>query len=146
MQAAQELGLDVDVTTLGSPTRTVREASTAVGCEDGQIAKSIVFIADGEPLVCVASGAHRVDLDLLCEAIDCAEVRPASPEEVRAATGFSVGGVCPFGHDLPVVFDESLLDHDCVWAAGGDGNTVFKIDPRVLCDRIGARVARVAAE
>jgi prolyl-tRNA editing enzyme YbaK/EbsC (Cys-tRNA(Pro) deacylase) len=144
MDTARELGLDIDVTTLDSPTRTVQEAAGAVGCESGQIAKSIVFIADGEPVVCVTSGAHRVDVNLLCEAIDCAEARSATPDEVRVATGFPVGGVCPFGHDLPVVFDEALLEYDCIWAAGGDGNTVFKIDPRVLCARIGARVARVA--
>jgi prolyl-tRNA editing enzyme YbaK/EbsC (Cys-tRNA(Pro) deacylase) len=145
MDAARRLGLDVDVTTLDAPTRTVQEAAQSVGCENGQIAKSIVFVADGDPVVVVASGAHRVDLNLLCEAIDCAEARSASPDEVRVATGFPVGGVCPFGHELPVIFDEALLEYDCVWAAGGDGNTVFKVDPHVLCDRIGARVARVAA-
>jgi prolyl-tRNA editing enzyme YbaK/EbsC (Cys-tRNA(Pro) deacylase) len=145
MDTARRLGLDVDVTTLDAPTRTVQEAAQAVGCENGQIAKSIVFVADGDPVVVVASGAHRVDVNLLCEVIDCAEARSASPEEVRVATGFPVGGVCPFGHELPVILDEALLEYDCVWAAGGDGNTVFKVDPHVLRDRIGARVARVAA-
>jgi prolyl-tRNA editing enzyme YbaK/EbsC (Cys-tRNA(Pro) deacylase) len=95
--------------------------------------------------MCVTSGAHRVDLDLLCDALDCAEARPASPDEVRVATGFPVGGVCPFGHDLPVVFDSTLLDYECVWAAGGDGNTIFKVDPKLLCERISATVAAVAA-
>ena len=145
LKAARELGLDVTVEPLPERTRTVQEAARAVDCEEGQIAKSIVFIADGEPVVCVASGAHRVDLDQLSAALDCAEVRQASPNEVRAATGFSVGGVPPFAHDLPVIFDAALLRYDTVWAAGGDGNTVFEIDPRTLSERIGARIAEVGS-
>ena len=145
MNAARALDLDVNVTTLAAPTHTVGQAAAAVGCEEGQIAKSLVFVADGEPVVCVASGAHRVDLDRLCEVVDSAEARPASPDEVRAATGFPVGGVPPFGHGLPVVLDEALLEHERVWAAGGDGNTVFEVDPRRLADCTGAVVAAVGA-
>jgi len=141
---ARELGLDVHVRTLEAPTRTVDEAAVAVGCEAARIAKSIVFVADGEPVLCVASGAHRIDLDRLCDVLDCAEARPATPDEVRAATGFPVGGVAPFGHDLPVVMDETLLGHESVWAAGGDGNSLFEVDPRALADCTGARVASVA--
>jgi prolyl-tRNA editing enzyme YbaK/EbsC (Cys-tRNA(Pro) deacylase) len=76
--------------------------------------------------------------------LDCAEARQAQPDEVRAATGFPVGGVPPVAHDLPVVLDEALLAHDRVWAAGGDGNSLFEVDPRVLAERIGARVARLS--
>lgn len=141
---ARELGLDVHVRTLDAPTRTVDEAAVAVGCDAARIAKSIVFVADGEPVMCVASGAHRIDLDRLCDVLDCAEARPATPGEVRAATGFPVGGVAPFGHDLPVVMDETLLGHESIWAAGGDGNSLFEVDPRALADCTGARVAPVA--
>lgn len=141
--AARELGLDVNVRALERPTRTVQEAADAVGCAPACIAKSVVFVADGEPVLCVASGAHRVDLDRLCDALDCAEIRQASPDEVRAATGFAVGGVPPFGHDLPVVFDESLLSHDRVWAAGGDGNSLFEVDPHALARGTRATVARI---
>ena len=144
MTTARELGLDVNVTTLEAPTRTVKEAAAAVGCSEPQIAKSIVFVSDGEPVVVIASGAHKVDLDKLCDVLDCAEVRPATPDEVRAATGFPVGGVPPVAHDLPVVFDESLLGYDCVWAAGGDGNTVFRVDPKRLAECTGGRVAAIA--
>jgi prolyl-tRNA editing enzyme YbaK/EbsC (Cys-tRNA(Pro) deacylase) len=144
IQAARELGLEVDVTTLEEPTRTVPEAAAAVGCNAAEIAKSIVFVADGEPVLAIASGAHRVDLEQLCLALDCAEIRQAAPDEVRAATGFPVGGVPPFGHALPVVLDEELLRHDRVWAAGGDGNTLFEVDPRKLADRVGARIASIA--
>src|SRR5215210_1763673 len=100
-EAARALGLDVEVRTLDKSTRTVHEAAVAVGCEDGEIAKSLVFIADGDPVVVVASGSHRVDTDLVAELLDVAEVRQASAEEVRAATGFPIGGVPPFGHGLP---------------------------------------------
>ena len=141
---ARELGLDVEVTTLDRPTRTVQEAATAVGCDAGEIAKSIVFVCDGEPVLVIASGAHRVDTDKVAEVLDCAEIRQASSDEVRSSTGFSVGGVAPFGHDLPVVLDESLLKYDHVWAAGGDGNTLFCVEPNKLVACIHARVADVA--
>ena len=140
MDAARSLGLEVEVTTLESSTRTVQEAARAVGCDPGAIAKSLVFIADGEPVLAVVSGAHRVDLNKLCLLLDCAEARQASPDEVRASCGYSVGGVPPFGHDLPVLFDEALLRHEHVWAAGGDGNTLFQIRPHRLAESIGATV------
>ncbi|MEA2374560.1 MAG: hypothetical protein QOD53_1023 [Thermoleophilaceae bacterium] len=145
-QAARELKLDVQIKTLDTPTRTVAEAAEALGVEAGQIAKSIVFAADGEPIVCVASGGHRVDIDTLAEVFDCAQVRQAAPDQVRAATGFPVGGVPPFGHGLPIVMDEALLDYDVVYAAGGDGNTLFEIDPRKLAEATGARLIAVGAK
>jgi prolyl-tRNA editing enzyme YbaK/EbsC (Cys-tRNA(Pro) deacylase) len=144
IQGARELGLDVHVQRLEESTRTVSDAARAVGCDEGEIAKSIVFVADGEPVVCVASGAHRIDVDKLAEALDVAEIRPAAADEVRAATGFAVGGVPPFGHGLPVVLDESLLEHDFVWAAGGDGHSLFAVDPRRLADCVSASVAPIA--
>ena len=142
---ARELGLEVEVTTLDRPTRTVQEAASAVGCNEAEIAKSLVFIGDGEPVLVIASGAHRVDMDKVADVLDCAEIRQATPDEVRVATGFSVGGVAPFGHDLPVVLDETLLQYEHVWAAGGDGNTLFSVEPHKLADCIHARVAAVGA-
>ena len=143
---ARELGLDVEVTTLERPTRTVQEAASAVGCQAGEIAKSIVFVCDGDPVLVIASGAHRVDMDKVADLLDCAEIRQATPDEVRVSTGFTVGGVAPFGHDLPVVLDRTLLDYDQVWAAGGDGNTLFSVEPHKLADCIRAQVADVAAD
>jgi prolyl-tRNA editing enzyme YbaK/EbsC (Cys-tRNA(Pro) deacylase) len=145
IHSAQELGLKVDVRRLEASTGTVGDAAAAVGCGAAEIAKSIVFVADGDPLLCIAAGDHRIDLPKLCDAVDCAEVRQAAPEEVRAATGFPVGGVPPFGHGLPVVFDRSLLDHERVWAAGGDGHSLFEVDPHKLVDCTAATVADVAA-
>jgi prolyl-tRNA editing enzyme YbaK/EbsC (Cys-tRNA(Pro) deacylase) len=143
---ARELGLDVDIKTLERPTRTVQEAATAVGCPAAAIAKSLVLVADGDPVLVVASGAHRVDMDKVADLRDAAEVRQASPDEVRVSTGFSVGGVAPFGHDLPVILDETLLEYDHVWAAGGDGNTLFSVEPHKLADCIRAQVADVAQD
>ena len=140
---ARELGLHVNVQTLDRSTATAQEAAGAVGCEEAQIAKSLVFLADGEAVLCIASGAHRVDRSRLAEVLDVAEVRQASPDQVRAATGFAVGGVPPICHGLTVVLDEALLDHDQVWAAAGDGHSLFAVDPRELVRCTGATVAAV---
>src|SRR3954454_13811190 len=142
-EAARELGLDVELKTLDDSTATVAQAAAALGVEQGQIAKSIVFVMDGEPVVVVASGRHRIDYDRVCEALDCAEGRMASADEVRAATGFPIGGVPPIGHGLPVVFDSALLDYELIYAAGGDSNTLFEVGPRALAGSVHALVAAV---
>jgi prolyl-tRNA editing enzyme YbaK/EbsC (Cys-tRNA(Pro) deacylase) len=144
--SARSLGLALNVQRLEDSTRTVSDAAVAVGCDEAEIAKSIVFVADGEPVVCVAAGHHRIDTDRLAETLDCAEVRQAAAAEVRAATGFAVGGVPPFGHDLPVILDEELLRHDCVWAAAGDPHSLFAVDPRELARCTRARVAPVGVD
>jgi prolyl-tRNA editing enzyme YbaK/EbsC (Cys-tRNA(Pro) deacylase) len=140
---ARDLGIALRVQRLESSTRTVKDAAAAVGADESEIAKAIVFVADGDPVLCIASGKHRIDTDKLAEALDVAEVRQADAQEVRAATGFAIGGVPPFGHDLPVIFDEELLRHDRVWAAAGDPHSLFEVDPRELRDCIGASVADV---
>src|SRR3954469_42309 len=142
-EAARELGLQLELKTLTNSTATVAEAAAAVGVDVGQIAKSIVFVMDGEPGMVVASGRHRIDPVKVCEALDCAEGRQASPDEVRAATGFAIGGVPPIGHGLPVVFDTALLEYAVVYAAGGDGNTLFEVAPRELASCVHALVAPV---
>ena len=142
-EAARDLGLDVELKTLDESTATVQQAATALGVEPGQIAKSIVFVMDGEPVLVVASGRHRIDQVKVCEALDCADGRQASAEEVRAATGFAIGGVPPIGHGLPVVFDAALLDYERIYAAGGDGNTLFAVAPRQLAGSVRALVAQV---
>jgi prolyl-tRNA editing enzyme YbaK/EbsC (Cys-tRNA(Pro) deacylase) len=144
INSARELGLDVKVQRLDASTATADAAAVAVGCDKAQIAKSLVFIADGDPVLCIASGSHRVDVSKLCDALDCAECRQATADEVRAATGFAVGGVPPFGHGLPVVIDETLLDHEQVWAAGGDGHSLFQVEPQRLVECVGATVAPIA--
>ena len=145
IQAARDLGLEVEVRTLDAPTRTVAEAAAAVGADEAQIAKTLVFVADGDPVIVVASGAHRVDTDLLADVFDVAQIRQASGEEVRVATGYPIGGVSPLGCHLPIAFDETLLGYDRVFAAGGDGNTLFEVNPRTLADALNARVVQVVA-
>jgi prolyl-tRNA editing enzyme YbaK/EbsC (Cys-tRNA(Pro) deacylase) len=141
IRSAEALGLDVSVQRLDSSTRTVKEAAEAVGCQEAEIAKAIVFVCDGDPVVCVASGKHRIDVDKVAETLDCAEVRQAAPDEVRAATGYAIGGVPPFGHDLPVILDSALLAHERVWAAAGDPHSLFQVDPRRLAECCEATVA-----
>jgi prolyl-tRNA editing enzyme YbaK/EbsC (Cys-tRNA(Pro) deacylase) len=131
---------------LAESTRTVRDAAVAVGCDEAEIAKSIVFVADGDPVLCVASGRHRIDPDKVADALDVAVVRQAAADEVRAATGFAIGGVPPFGHDLPVLVDEALLEHERVWAAAGDPHSLFAVDPRELARCLEARVVAVGED
>jgi prolyl-tRNA editing enzyme YbaK/EbsC (Cys-tRNA(Pro) deacylase) len=142
-ECARDLGIEVHPQRLNDSTRTVKDAAAAVGCDEAEIAKTIVFVADGDPVVCVASGQHRIDTEKLAELLDVAEIRQAKADEVRAATGFAIGGVPPFGHDLPVLFDEELLRHERVWAAAGDPHSLFEVDPRELADCIRARVAEL---
>ena len=127
-ECARDLGLEIDVRRLEASTRTVKEAAIAVGCEESEIAKSIVFVAYGDPVVCIAS------------------VRQAAADEVRASTGFAIGGVPPFGHDVPILFDESLLEHGRVWAAAGDPHSLFCVDPRKLAECVKARVVTVGEQ
>jgi prolyl-tRNA editing enzyme YbaK/EbsC (Cys-tRNA(Pro) deacylase) len=142
-ECARGLGLEVNIQRLQSSTRTVKDAAVAVGCDESEIAKAIVFVADGDPVLCIASGRHRIDTERLADVLDVAEVRQAAADEVRAATGFPIGGVPPFGHELPVIFDESLLEHPRVWAAAGDPHSLFCVDPQKLAECVKARVAAV---
>jgi prolyl-tRNA editing enzyme YbaK/EbsC (Cys-tRNA(Pro) deacylase) len=139
---ARELGLDVNVHRLPGATASPADAAAAVGCGQSRIALCAVYVADGDPVVCISGADCSVDADLLADVLDVAEIRPATAGETRAATGFPAGGVPPFGHGLPVVFDEALRHHAKVWTAGGDGYTVVEIETERL---IGCTEATVAA-
>jgi prolyl-tRNA editing enzyme YbaK/EbsC (Cys-tRNA(Pro) deacylase) len=142
-QRLHDLGLDVEIRELSDSTRTAQEAADAVGAELGQIVKSLVFV-DGEGAVlCLCAGDRRVDTAKLGE-----DVRQAKPDEVREATGFSVGGVPPLGHDAPVrtVVDDSLRRFDTLWCAGGTPHAVFPVDTdRLLAALTDADVRDVTA-
>lgn len=116
-------GLDVEVRELPDSTRTAAEAAAAVGCEPGQIVKSLVFVVDGEPTMCLCAGDRRVAPEKLG-----ADARAAKADEAREATGFAIGGVPPLGHDrgLPTVVDESLRRFETVWCAAGTPHAVFE--------------------
>jgi prolyl-tRNA editing enzyme YbaK/EbsC (Cys-tRNA(Pro) deacylase) len=111
-------------------TRTATDAARAVGCEVGQIVKSLVFVAGGNPVVALVSGANRVDEKRL-GAVAGDPVVKADAETARSATGYSIGGVPPFGHatEVPVFMDRDLLGYDVVWAAAGRPDSVFEIEP-----------------
>jgi len=146
IDSARDLGLDVnDVRRMPGSRASVADTAAAVGCGAARIVNCAVYVADGDPIVCVSSAGCLVDGDLLADALDVAEVRRASDSEIRAATGFSAAGVPPFGHGLPVVVDALLLTHSTVWAAGGDGSTLVELEPQRLASCTAATVAAVTA-
>ena len=141
VDAARALGIDPDVREFPEGTRTAEDAARAVGCDVAQIVKSLVFVAGDEPVIAFVSGRHRLDEAKLAEAAGAAEVRRATPDEAREATGFAIGGTPPFGHDRPLrlFMDRSLLAHDVVWCAAGTPSTVFALPPDALLKATGAR-------
>jgi prolyl-tRNA editing enzyme YbaK/EbsC (Cys-tRNA(Pro) deacylase) len=106
---------------------TAAAAAAALGVEVGQIANSLVFDADGDPLLVLTSGAHRVDTAKVAAIVGAATVRRATREFVREHTGQTIGGVAPLGHPRPIrtIVDTALASHDVVWAAGGIPHAVF---------------------
>ena len=144
--AARDAGLEISVERFPEGTRTAADAARAVGCEVAQIVKSLVFVADGMPVLALVSGSNRVDLDRLATALGADAARRAEGDEARAASGFSIGGVPPFGHAHPmtVVIDRDLLGHERVWAAAGLPDAVFVIQPRDLVRVSGGRVVPLA--
>ena len=106
---------------------TAAAAAAALGVEVGQIANSLVFDADGAPLLVLTSGAHRVNTEKVAALVGARRVRRASPDFVRAATGQVIGGVAPVGHPAPLrtLVDRALAQYDEIWAAGGVAHAVF---------------------
>jgi prolyl-tRNA editing enzyme YbaK/EbsC (Cys-tRNA(Pro) deacylase) len=141
--AASARGLDIEVRAFPQGTRTAEDAAGAIGCDVSQIVKSLVFMVDGEPVVALVAGPDRLDEEKLAEAAGGARVRRATGDEVRAATGFVIGGVPPFGHatTLRCFVDRALLDHDTVWAAAGTPTHVFAAEPTALASASGAATA-----
>ncbi len=130
-------GLEVDVQVLPDSTRTAAEAAESCGCELGQIVKSLVFEVEGKPTMVLCAGDRRVTQ---------VEGKPATADEVRAATGFAIGGVPPLGHDsdLPTLVDDSLYRFERVWCAAGTPHAVFETTIEALVAAIpGARIAPV---
>ncbi|SNR66835.1 YbaK/EbsC family protein [Actinomadura mexicana] len=126
-KALLDLGATGAIVELPDSARTAQAAADQLGCEVGAIANSLVFDADGSPLLVMTSGAHRVDTVKVAALVGAARVRRASPEFVREATGQPIGGVAPVGHPEPIrtLVDVWLDRYDEVWAAGGHPHTVF---------------------
>lgn len=143
--ALADLGLQVEVRRFPDATRTAAQAAEAIGCRLAQIVKSLVFDADGQPVLVLMDGASRVDVERVRAELGAAAVRRADAALVRRSTGYAIGGVPPFGHvtAMPVLADRGLLEHPEVWAAAGDPHTVFPMDPKSLIAHAGGSAVDV---
>jgi len=144
--AGEALGLAIEPRLMPASTRTAEEAALACGCGVAQIVKSLLFSGaeSGRTYLFLVSGPNRVDEKGAKAKIGEALRRPDA-DAVRAATGFSIGGVPPFGHATPspVFIDEDLLGFALVFAAAGHPNAVFPIDPKALAQATGATVVKM---
>jgi prolyl-tRNA editing enzyme YbaK/EbsC (Cys-tRNA(Pro) deacylase) len=134
--AAQQLGLTIEIVEFAQTTRTAQEAADAIGCTVAQIVKSLCFDVAGTAVMCLVSGANQLDEKKLAAeyGVGRKQVNRASAEFVKEQTGFSIGGVPPFGHSQPlrIFIDEDLLAFEVVWAAAGTPFAVFAISPTAL--------------
>ena len=126
-QLLGELGVKGEIRALPESARTAALAAAQVGCEVGAIANSLIFSADGGPLLVMTSGAHRVDTDRVARLVGAAAVDRADAKSVREWTGQAIGGVAPVGHPRPIrtLVDTWLERYDQIWAAAGHPHTVF---------------------
>ena len=144
---ARDAGLDPQVREFPAGTRTAADAAAAIGCDVAQIVKSLVFTtADGRQVLALTSGRNRVDEAVLASHLGTTGVRTATADEVRAATGYAIGGTPPVGHDtaLVVLCDRDLTGFDELWAAAGTPTTVFPLSPAALLAASGAAVVDLA--
>ena len=129
--AAREAGLEITTRRFPEGTKTAADAAAAIGVAVGQIVKSLVFAVDGEIVMAYVSGANQLDEKKLAAAAGGAKCSRVDADAVRAATGYPIGGVPPFGHStqLRVFVDPDLLQYDEVWAAAGTWNDNFGAAP-----------------
>jgi Cys-tRNA(Pro) deacylase len=148
--AARELGLDVEIVEFEQTTRSAQEAADAIGCQVAQIVKSLCFVVNGRPLITLVSGSNQLDERKLAalEGVARKQVKRADADTVKAATGFSIGGVPPFGHasPLPVYVDEDLRQFGVIWAAAGTPFAVFAITPDELVRGCGGTAVDLKKE
>jgi prolyl-tRNA editing enzyme YbaK/EbsC (Cys-tRNA(Pro) deacylase) len=142
-EGARALGLHPEVRRFPEGTKTAEAAARAIGCDVGQIVKSLIFMADGRAVLALTSGRNRVDEAKLAALTGAEAVRRATPEEAREATGFAVGGTPPFAHAQAVraFIDGDLLGYEEVWAAAGTPDSVFPLSPADLARVSGATTA-----
>ena len=143
-----ELNAGGQVRTLDDAARTAAQAAAQLGIEVAQIANSLVFAADGAPLLVMASGGHRVDTAKVAGLVGAASVDRATPEFVREHTGFAIGGVAPVAHPEPLrtLVDTELERYDEVWAAAGHPHTVFPTTYAELLRITGGEPADIGAD
>jgi prolyl-tRNA editing enzyme YbaK/EbsC (Cys-tRNA(Pro) deacylase) len=149
IEAGRALGVEVVPRSCPQGAKTAQDAADAIGVAVGQIVKSLVFgVASGDPdghlelVMAYVSGSNQLDEAKLAAAAGAVECVRVDADAVRAATGFPIGGVPPFGHDTPlrIFIDPDLLRHDEVWAAAGTWTDVFGIAPDRLADASGGVV------
>jgi prolyl-tRNA editing enzyme YbaK/EbsC (Cys-tRNA(Pro) deacylase) len=149
VEACSAYELEITVRRFPQGTKTAADAAAAIGCEVGQIVKSLIFTTDGgDPVLALTSGSNRVDETKLASTAGAASVRRATPDEARDATGFAVGGTPPFGHRRPVASfcDRDLLAFGEIWAAAGTPDSVFPLSPEALVRCSGASITDLAAD
>ncbi len=151
VEVASRKGVTLDIRIMPDSTHSAEDAAAAVGAGIGQIVKSLVFVApraDGRlaPIVCQVSGRNQVDLSLLAAVTGEFAIRRATAREARDLTGYSIGGIPPFGHgrDVRILMDQDLCQYQWVWAAAGTDTAVFRVEPRVLRMLSNAIVAPLA--
>jgi prolyl-tRNA editing enzyme YbaK/EbsC (Cys-tRNA(Pro) deacylase) len=122
-------GVEPNIKILDADAKTAVAAAAQLGCEVGAIANSLLFDCDGEPLLVMASGAHRVDTTLVARVLGATAIRKADPQLVRNATGQVIGGVAPTGHPsrLRTVVDETLAQYPIIWTAAGTADSVMSM-------------------
>jgi len=142
--ALEQLGIDARIEIMSESARTAQQAADAIGTTVAQIVKSLVFVAGDAPVLVETSGSNRVDTKKL-ETVLNAPVRRADAKEVRAFTGFAIGGVPPVGHaqKLVTLIDEDLFQFQAIYAAGGVPEAIFKTTPQDLLTMTSGRVADV---
>ncbi len=145
--ALRAVGLQIEVMELDASTRTAQQAAEAIGTELGSIVKSLVFLADGQPIVVLVAGDRRADPARLKALLGARRVMIADAEQVRQATGYAIGGVPPVGHKarLPVWIDSSLSRFETVYAAAGGPRAIFPITYAKLVESTAGRVAELTA-
>lgn len=134
-QHLHDAGVEAEIRVLPDSARTAAEAASAIGCEVAAIANSLVFVADGSPVLVMTSGGHRADFAALAQRLGVDEVVMAPASVVREATGQAIGGVAPIGHPakLRTYIDETLRQHAVIWAAAGHPHTVMPLTFDTLC-------------
>lgn len=145
--AAIDLGLESNIVEFAESARTAAQAASAVGCDVDQIAKSMIFEADGQLVLALTSGSNSVDPDKLAALASASSCDRAKPNDIRAATGFAIGGVSPLGHLQPIRcwIDPQLLHFPTVWVAAGTPHHVLEVPSHRLVDVTSGSIADFVA-
>ena len=145
IEAGEALGVAVEPQNFPAGAKTAQDAADAIGCDVGQIVKSLIFAVDGDVVLAYVSGSNQLDESLLAMAAGGERCERVDADVVRETTGFPIGGVPPFGHtsELSVFVDPDLLLHDEVWAAAGTWHDVFPLEPDVLVRVSGGTVVEL---